>query len=230
MLTCHRGSPVAYTWQTTRRALAPHTLQLGTGRPVVSVAISPCGNFGYLGGEDGALEKFNLQSGQRRATVKSVDRHTGAVRGLATEALSKCVFSGSYDGTIRTWRPADLHCLSRVDAGAPVAALRQHRDSTLLAAACDDQCIRVFDTLVGRVVRELRGHRNTITDLAWSADGRWILSTSLDSTIRIVDVPSGVAIGWYAMRTWVTSTGEHGKVSEVAHGRAAMASGRCLGC
>jgi WD40 repeat protein len=67
----------------------------------------------------------------------------------------RCVFSGSYDGTICTWRPADLHCLASLDAGAPVAALRQHRDSTLLAAACDDHCIRVFDTLVGRVVREI---------------------------------------------------------------------------
>ena len=95
VLTCHQGSAVAYTWQTTRRALAPHTLHLGTGRPVTSVAISPCGNYGYLGGEDGALEKFNLQSGQRRAAVKSVSRHRGAVRGLATEALSKCVISRS---------------------------------------------------------------------------------------------------------------------------------------
>ena len=38
-----------------------------------------------------ALEKFNLQSGQRRAAVKTGSRHRGAVRGLATEALSKCV-------------------------------------------------------------------------------------------------------------------------------------------
>ena len=86
--------------------------------------------------------------------------------------------------------------MQTLEAGAPIAALRQHRDSTLLAASCDDHAIRILDTVVGRVVRVLRGHTNTISDFDWSADGRWILSCSLDATIRIVDVPSGVAIGW----------------------------------
>ena len=61
MLTCHQGSSSAYTWHTTKRALGPHVLRLKTAKAVTAVAISPCGHFGYLGGADGALEKFNLQ-------------------------------------------------------------------------------------------------------------------------------------------------------------------------
>lgn len=205
ILTCHAGCRQAYTWQSTRRALGPHTLQLASAANVTAVAISACGNFGYLGGATGAIEKFNLQSGTRRATAPTASLHEGSVRGLAAEPLSRAVFSGGADGTIRSWQPSDLKPLSTLQAGAPVALLRHHRDSILLAAACDDLCVRVFDVVLGRLVRQLSGHKNTISDLAWSADGRWLLSTSLDATIRVTDVPSGVCIGWYAVEDPATS-------------------------
>ena len=202
VLTCHADSPHAYTWDTTRKALGQHTLSLTAPCAITAVAISPCGNFGYLGGERGAVEKFNLQSGQRRASTSALaaaQQHSGAVRGLAPDPLARCVFSGGFDATLRTWQPRDLKPAGCLDAGAPVSMLRHHRDSTLLAAVCDDICIRLFDMVVGRLVRVLTGHTNTITDAAWSSDGRWLLSASLDSTLRIVDVPSGTTIGWYTL-------------------------------
>ena len=114
--------------------------------------------------------------------------------------MNRSLFSGGFDGFIRTFKPSDLSVAAPpIEAGAPISFLRHQRDSPLLAAACDDLTVRIFDTVVGRLVRNLTGHTNTLTDAAWSADGRWVFSTSLDATIRISDVPSGQTIGWYRL-------------------------------
>ena len=39
-------------------------------------------------------------------------------------------------------------------------------------------------------MRQFRGHTDRITDLRMSADARWLLSSSLDGTLRVWDVPS----------------------------------------
>lgn len=145
VLTCHAKCRHAYTWETTRRALAKHSLSLKAPSAVTAVAISPCGNFGFLGGESGAIEKFNLQSGGRRATAAEACGHVGAVRGLEADALSRAVFSGGADGSLREWDPTKLAHTRTTLVGAPVSFLRHHRDSTLLAAACDDIAIRIYD-------------------------------------------------------------------------------------
>src|SRR5271163_1391524 len=66
----------------------------------------------------------------------------------------------------------------------------------LVAFASDDLSIRVVDheTPGGRVVRELWGHSNRITDFVFSPTSNWIISVSLDSTLRVWDMPTGFLI------------------------------------
>ena len=61
----------------------------------------------------------------------------------------------------------------------------------MLAVACDDFLIRVVDTDTRRIVRIFSGHTNRITDLALSADSHWLITASVDCTIRTWDLPSG---------------------------------------
>ena len=172
---------------------------------VTAVCISPCGNFGYLGSQSGALDKFNLQSGQRRATCPLAARHDGPVRGLAADALGKTLLSGGQDGTLRVWKAHALAPERRVEAGAPVTTLKHPHDSALVGLSCDDLTLRVFDALTLKLVRQFGGHTNTVTDFAWSADARWLLSVSLDATLRICDVPSGQLVGRYLLPCPATS-------------------------
>ena len=53
----------------------------------------------------------------------------------------------------------------------------------------DCACCR-YDIETVRSVRQFRGHTDRITDLRMSADARWLLSSSLDGTLRVWDVPS----------------------------------------
>ena len=54
----------------------------------------------------------------------------------------------------------------------------------------DQACTRRYDIEAVRSVRRFRGHKDRITDLAIAQDARWLLSASLDGTVRVWDVPS----------------------------------------
>ena len=47
-----------------------------------------------------------------------------------------------------------------------------------------------FDVETGSHVRTFAGHVDRITDLAISVDGKWLLSSSMDRTLRIWDIPT----------------------------------------
>jgi U3 small nucleolar RNA-associated protein 21 len=57
-----------------------------------------------------------------------------------------------------------------------------------LATVADDLIIRLFDVVASRVVRKFEGHTDRITDLCFSEDGKWLLSSSMDGSLRIWDV------------------------------------------
>ena len=57
-----------------------------------------------------------------------------------------------------------------------------------MATVADDLVIRLFDAIALRMVRKFEGHTDRITDLCFSEDGKWLLSSSMDGTLRIWDV------------------------------------------
>jgi len=52
------------------------------------------------------------------------------------------------------------------------------------ATAGADHAVRVWDAETGEVLATLRGHGKEVKSLAWSPDGRVLVSTSLDGTAR----------------------------------------------
>jgi WD40 repeat protein len=50
----------------------------------------------------------------------------------------------------------------------------------LAAAGCEDGTVRIIDLTSGAVVKELTGHREAVGALAWSEDGKSIISASLE--------------------------------------------------
>lgn len=60
--------------------------------------------------------------------------------------------------------------------------------SGLLATVADDLVIRLFDVVAIRMVRKFEGHTDRVTDCCFSEDGKWLLSASMDGTLRLWDV------------------------------------------
>lgn len=78
--------------------------------------------------------------------------------------------------------------------GQAVRGIDWHPDGTLLAGACNDALVRVWDAESGALRRTLEGHGHTATDVAFSHGGAWLASVGWDGTLRLWDVRSGKSL------------------------------------
>ncbi|KAG1468282.1 hypothetical protein G6F56_003920 [Rhizopus delemar] len=204
IITCHANDNAARTWTTKNKRLGSHVLLSTDKTAVKSTCISTCGNFGYLGCASGQIDMYNMQSGLYRKTFQGPDGHKKAIIGLATDNINKSLITASVDKTIKIWDIKTLKVMQTIDLGSPASSIRYHLDNNLLAVVCDDLGIRVIDLETKKVIREFWGHRNRITDFVFSPDSRWIVSASLDGTVRTWDLPTGSMIDIFKVEDIVT--------------------------
>ncbi|XP_038987551.1 WD repeat-containing protein 36 [Phoenix dactylifera] len=195
VVTCHMDTPRAYVWRLQNFVLGEHILSPSTDNqtPVKACAISACGNFAILGTEGGWVERFNLQSGISRGSYMDISEarqcaHNGEVVGVACDATNSIMISAGYQGDIKVWDFKSRELRSRWEVGCGVTKIVYHRTNGLLATVADDMVLRLFDVVALRLVRKFEGHTDRITDLCLSEDGKWLLSSSMDGSLRIWDV------------------------------------------
>lgn len=95
-----------------------------------------------------------------------------------------------------------------------ITGLRYNSASELVAFSCDDLSIRVVDIETRKVVREFWGCVGQVNDFAFSGDGRWVIAASMDSIIRVWDLPTGHLIDAFRVPSTCTAltmspTGEY---------------------
>ncbi|KAI5795714.1 Utp21 specific WD40 associated putative domain-containing protein [Geopyxis carbonaria] len=208
IITGHQGERAARTWSFQNSSVGRWTLPTTDGGEVKAVAISACGTFGIVGSASGGIDLFNLQSGLHRRrfpdplTPAQAKLHTGAVTGVAADALNRVVISCGLDGRVKFWEFLTGILVFEFNWSGTAKTpnkLRLHRPSELLAVSCDDGAIRVIDIGTRKLVRELWGAEGHISDFAFSHDARWIVAASMDACVRIWDVPTGHLVD--ALRT-----------------------------
>lgn len=195
VVTCHMDTPQAYVWRLQNFVLGEHILKPGSENPtpVKACAISACGNFAILGTAGGWMERFNLQSGMSRGSYRDTTErrscaHEGEVVGIACDSTNTLMISAGYQGDIKVWDFKGCELKSRWDVGCSVVKIVFNRLNGLLATVADDLVIRLFDVVALRMVRKFEGHSDRVTDMCFSEDGKWLLSSSMDGTLRIWDV------------------------------------------
>jgi RNA polymerase sigma factor (sigma-70 family) len=102
------------------------------------------------------------------------------------------------DGSVEVWDPVAGEFLRRFAAPPPspgisrAMSLAVSPDGRLLAAAegtiSSPAIVWVYETASGRVVKKLAGHSHWVNDLAFSPDGRRLVSVSADATGLVWDV------------------------------------------
>lgn len=194
VVTCHMDTPHAYVWRLQNFVLGEHILTPTTDiqTPVKACTISTCGNFAILGTASGWIEKFNLQSGMSRGSYVDISvknsAHDGEVVGVVCDSTNSHMISAGYNGDIKVWSFKGRELKSKWEIGCTVVKIIYHRANGLLASVSDDLVIRMFDVVAVKLVRKFEGHVDRITDICFSEDGKWLLSSSMDGTLRIWDV------------------------------------------
>lgn len=203
IITAHKGETFARTWSSRSKRVGRHVLDTIDGGEAKSVCISQCGNFALLGSALGGIGVYNLQSGLLRK--RYVLHKNTAVTGLAIDGMNRHMVSCGLDGIVGFYDFTNLKYLGKLQLNAPITFMTFHKSSDLIACALDDLSIVVIDTITQKVIRVLYGHTNRITGLDFSPNGRWIVLTSLDATMRTWDLPTGGCIDGIRLLSVVTT-------------------------
>ncbi|KAK3806347.1 MAG: WD40-repeat-containing domain protein [Benniella sp.] len=136
----------------------------------------PKGRLATAGG-DGSVRIWRIVKDKEKDSthvefLSSLNRHTAAVNVVRFSPTAECLASAGDDGNIILWRPSET------------------KDSSSKFAESDDEEERE----TWRAQSMMRGSLSDIYDLAWSPDGRYIISGSIDNTARIWDVKDAKCI------------------------------------
>ncbi len=122
--------------------------------------------------------------------------HEGVVRSIAVASDGRTVVSGGEDGTVRVWDRQTGEGRVLADLGARVYWLDLDPSDSVVAAPLADHTVRVLP-LDGSAGVTLRGHRDEAAYARFTPDGRRILTSSDDATVRLFDAHTGHPV-WHA--------------------------------
>jgi WD40 repeat protein len=100
---------------------------------------------------------------------------------------ARLAYGGEF-GAISIVDISQMRTLCNLPSLSNVECIAFSPDDTLLATGHADSIIRIWDLATGSLRSELPGHDRFVFDLDFSADGRTLVSTSRDGTIRLWSV------------------------------------------
>lgn len=182
----------------------PETLKLVKEhqRPVVTFAVARLADTDtvYLGCSDFRVYSADLAAA--KFEPKELYAHESYVTGVALAGLT--LVSGGYDGKL-VWCDVTTGELVRtVEAHAKwIRRVAASPDGKLVASAADDMVCRVWDAETGKLVRELRGHRertpqnfgSMLHALTFSPDGKLLATGDKVAHVVVWDVETGRELG-----------------------------------
>jgi WD40 repeat protein len=161
--------------------------QLGHPGRIRGVAISGNGKLALTRGQDDNVALlWDLAAGRE---LRRLVGHTKQILSLALSQSGRGALTGSEDGTARLWDTASGAEVKRLQVkvkpeAVPVSLVAISSDFAR-ALTDDGKTARLWDVLTGKEVNHFDQHTWWVSALAFSADGRYVLSGSMDGTAYI---------------------------------------------
>ena len=142
------------------------------------------GKYVATGDSDGNVDLWRLDNGGH---VLKMSGHTSQIHDIAFDPNSQVLASASRDDTIKLWHiktRKELHTLKGHIADVSCVSFSPDGKRLVSGGKRHDNMVKLWDTTSGLEVLTLSGHSNGVTSVDFSSDGHFILSTSLDGTIK----------------------------------------------
>jgi WD40 repeat protein len=111
---------------------------------------------------------------------------------VAYSADGKQFATGSTDGTVRLWEPANGQLVRiLLGHGQGITALAWSPDGKALASGSADNTVRLWAPDTGKLLLTFTRHTGAVTALTWSPDGKAIASGGADKSVLLWDSVSG---------------------------------------
>src|SRR5215468_6689347 len=161
----------------------PTFVRRGHAGWVYAVAISPDGQTIASAGDDATIRLWQLETGESTGVLTG---HTRRIRSLAFTADGRLV-SGAEDGQVCLWDTGRASLIRAMRTpGCPVWAVAIGAGDTLIAAAGEDEFVRLYDLASGGLLADKAAHRDWIRALAF--DGDTLVTGSGDASVRVWQV------------------------------------------
>jgi WD40 repeat protein len=168
------------------------------------------------GGQGGEAAEAPLPAGAFARLGTSRLRHVKVISGLAFAPGGKTVVTGSFEGTIRYWDVATGRETRLLQGVGGRFALSPNGE--MLATTAAGGRIVLRDPATGAETASLGGHTAEVTCLAFSPDGKSLVSGSNDRTVRLWEVST-------AQQRWVGKAGGEVRWVAFSHDGKRVASG-----
>ena len=148
---------------------------------VRAVAFTADGKTLASGGGDRTIRLWDVAGRKEQSVLKG---HEGSVRALAFAPAGRILASASEDGTVKIWDLDKGKEKSTLQANGEIWALAFSPRGRTLVTGSSNGAVLVWDSETGRKWSNLPGHPEGVTGLAFTQDGRELLTASFDKTVK----------------------------------------------
>lgn len=225
VVTAHENSTSAYTWRLSKNTIGEHVLQCPKedGKcAVTSVCISACGNFAFVGVANGAVHRFNLQSGSHRGALeRSIDASAANQRKKKKNGNEGYNFPG---GKRSFWALANQASGNKSETlnvpahDGNITCIAADSANRYMVTAGVDGVIRVWKFSTMKLDMEINvGHATTCGYL--HRESSLFAVGCTDKIVRIYDVVTGKRVRTYEPRGDIADVGDVKSVEISVDGR-----------
>lgn len=160
----------------------------GRGKKFGHMAISPDGK--YLAAsiaEDNIITIWNIKTGKQ---VRTLSGHKKAINSIEYSSNGEKIISSSDDGTVMVWDLSENQ-IDELLKGGEIGAIHPNGEVIAVVDGLYNNRIKIYDFQKKKQVKSLEGHSDIITHIGFSSDGEQIVTSSLDSTVRIWNTATG---------------------------------------
>lgn len=155
----------------------------GHSREAWCVAFSPDGKLLASGSDDHTIKLWDVATARETAVLNG---HFATVSQISFSPDGSRLASISLDGTLRLWDIATAMPLNTVTAYKKGRTLSwSHDGRELVTGGYKDEGATIWDAESLTKIRSLTGHTRDVRSSLFSPDGRWIVTVSNDTTMRV---------------------------------------------